>query len=636
MTTSRSRRRQGRHWQPPWRRGPGCHGGSLGEQRRSSAVTVALLGLPNTGKSTLYNRLTGGNAQIANWPGLTVELLRGAMPPDRSGHDYQLVDLPGIHDLSGSSEDEAVVQRFLRHTPPDLLLVVLNASHIASQLRFLLQLRALAIPTVVALNMSDEARRFGITIDAIGLGVALGMPVLAVSARRNQGIHELIDRVHQLGEALGVPHEADLNQALAEIPQEWVDGLLAAHVQLPPRLRNRRTRQVDRLLLHPLVGLVLFLGIVLALFQLLYAVGAPAQQLVGSAIDWIQSALLEPALVALNTPPLLCDFLIDGVWLGVGTVAAFLPIIFLFYLVLAVVEDSGYLPRAAFLMDGFMRWLGLDGRAFVLQVIGFGCNVPSIMGTRVIRDRGMRLLSMLVIPFALCQARLTVFLFMADVFFPRPWWAPGLVVFAFYVLSFVAVVITGLLFKRAYPSQEAFVLELPPYRTPSPSTILRRGWTQMLNFMATTRSFIVLGAAAIWLLTHLPPGAAAGSGATIADGIGGLFQPLLAPIGMNPALTVSLFFGFIAKEILLGAMAVIYKTSEAGLGGVIGGLITPLQALSFMTFVLLYTPCLGTVAAQLQESKSRKFSLLSLGWSLLLAWLLALVVFQGGRLLGFS
>jgi ferrous iron transport protein B len=636
MTTSRSRRRQGRHWQPPWRRGPGCHGGSLGEQRRSSAVTVALLGLPNTGKSTLYNRLTGGNAQIANWPGLTVELLRGAMPPDRSGHDYQLVDLPGIHDLSGSSEDEAVVQRFLRHTPPDLLLVVLNASHIASQLRFLLQLRALAIPTVVALNMSDEARRFGITIDAIGLGVALGMPVLAVSARRNQGIHELIDRVHQLGEALGVPHEADLNQALAEIPQEWVDGLLAAHVQLPPRLRNRRTRQVDRLLLHPLVGLVLFLGIVLALFQLLYAVGAPAQQLVGSAIDWIQSALLEPALVALNTPPLLCDFLIDGVWLGVGTVAAFLPIIFLFYLVLAVVEDSGYLPRAAFLMDGFMRWLGLDGRAFVLQVIGFGCNVPSIMGTRVIRDRGMRLLSMLVIPFALCQARLTVFLFMADVFFPRPWWAPGLVVFAFYVLSFVAVVITGLLFKRAYPSQEAFVLELPPYRTPSPSTILRRGWTQMLNFMATTRSFIVLGAAAIWLLTHLPPGAAAGSGATIADGIGGLFQPLLAPIGMNPALTVSLFFGFIAKEILLGAMAVIYKTSEAGLGGVIGGLITPLQALSFMTFVLLYTPCLGTVAAQLQESKSRKFALLSLGWSLLLAWLLALVVFQGGRLLGFS
>jgi ferrous iron transport protein B len=602
---------------------------------------VALLGMPNTGKSTLYNRLTGGNAQIANWPGLTVELLRGAMPPDRSGHAYQLVDLPGIHDLSGSSEDEAVVQRFLRHTPPDLLLLVLNASQITSQLRLLLQLRALGLPMVVALNMSDEARRFGITIDTGGLGEALGLPVLAVSARRNQGIHPLIDRVHQLGEELGrqgharAHHEPDLAQALAEIPQERVDALLAQHVQLPPRLHNPRTRRADRLLLHPVVGLLLFLAVVLALFQLLYAVGTPAQDLVGAAIDWIQTAILEPGLAAVNAPPFLRDFLIDGVWLGVGTVATFLPIIFLFYVVLAVVEVSGYLPRAAFLMDGFMRWLGLDGRAFVLQVIGFGCNVPSIMGTRVIRDRGMRLLSMLVIPFALCQARLTVFLFMADVFFPRPWWAPGLVVFGFYVLSFVAVVITGLVFKRAYPSQEALVLELPPYRAPSLSTILRRGWTQMLNLMVTTRSFIVLGAAAIWLLTHLPPEAVQGSGVTIADWIGGLFQPLLAPIGMNPGLTVSLFFGFIAKEILLGAMAVIYKTSEADLGGVIGGLITPLQALSFMTFVLLYTPCLGTVAAQLQESKSRPFALLSLGWSLLLAWLLALVVFQGGHLLGF-
>lgn len=532
------------------------------KDRKSGALTVALLGMPNTGKSTLYNRLTGGNAQIANWPGLTV-------------------------------------QRFLRHTPPDLLLVVLNATQISSQLRLLLQLKALAIPTVVALNMSDEARHFGITIDTGGLAESPGLPVLAVSARRNQGMHKLIGRVHQ----------------------PWVEGLLARHVQLPPRLINRRTRLADRVLLDPLLGLLLFLGIVLALFQLLFAVGAPAQDLMGNGIDWIQTAILEPVLAALNAPPFLRDFLVDGVWLGVGTVATFLPIIFLFYLVLAVVEDSGYLPRAAFLMDGFMRWIGLDGRAFVLQVIGFGCNVPSILGTRVIRDRGMRLLSMLVIPFALCQARLTVFLFMAAVFFPKPWWAPGLVVFGFYVLSFVAVVITGLLFKRAYPSQEAFVLELPPYRTPSLSTILRRGWTQTLNFLATTRTFIVLGAAAIWLLTNLPLGAVQGNGASIADGIGRLFQPLLAPIGMNPALTVSLFFGVIAKEILLGAMAVIYKTSETDLAGVIDSLITPLQSLSFMTFVLLYTPCLGTVAAQLQESKSRS---------------LALVVFQGGRLLGFG
>ncbi|MEX1323780.1 MAG: ferrous iron transport protein B [Synechococcaceae cyanobacterium] len=639
-------RRRGERWHRLWTSPPGCHGETFSAEAEAPALTVALVGMPNTGKSTLYNRLTGGHAQIANWPGLTVELLRGPMPADRRGRRYTLVDLPGIHDLSGSSEDEAVVQRFLRHTPPSLLLLVVNASQLANQLRFVLQLRQLGIPMVVALNMSDESKQLGIGIDHQLLSAELGLPLLPISAKRNQGIHELIDAVHQLGERLpcGISPGAQSPLAAGAASRDWsqdaaaddidarAEALAAATVTLPERLINRSTRRADRLLMHPLLGLVAFLAIVLAMFQLLYAVGTPLQDLLGELVDWTQTAVLEPLLAALGAPEFVRGFLIDGVWLGVGTVATFLPIIFLFYVIMAVVEDSGYLPRAAFLMDGFMRWLGLDGRAFVLQVMGFGCNVPSIMGTRVIRDRGMRLLAMLCIPFALCQARLTVFIFMAAVFFPRPWWAPGLVVFGFYVLSFVAAVITGLLFKRAFPSREAFILELPPYRAPSVSTILRRGWTAMLNFLVTTRVFIVVGAAAIWLLTNLPPGAVQGSGSTLADGIGRIFQPILGPIGMNPALTVSLFFGFIAKEILLGAMAVIYATSEGDLGGVIRQTITPLQALSFMTFVLLYTPCLGTVAIQLQESKSRRFTLLSLVWSLALAWMLALMVYQGGRL----
>jgi ferrous iron transport protein B len=411
------------------------------------------------------------------------------------------------------------------------------------------------------------------------------------------------------------------------------ENLVDKCVQQPGQLVHWRTRRLDRWLLHPFAGVLLFLGIVLLLFQSLYALAKPLQDLLGYGLDWLQTVLLEPGLTAIDAPEFLQGFLVDGVWLGVGTVTTFLPVIFLFYLMLAVIEDSGYLPRAAFLMDGFMNWLGLDGRGFVLQIMGFGCNVPSILGTRVIRDPAQRLLTMLVIPFALCQARLTVFVFMAGVFFPRPWWAAGLVVFGFYLMSFVAAIITGLVFKRVFPSREAFVLELPPYRNPSLRTILRRAWSSMINFLATTRLFIVLGAAAIWLLTNLPPGAIQGSGHTIADGIGQFFQPLLAPIGMNPALTVSLFFGFIAKEILLGAMAVIYNSSETTLGASMSAALTPLQSLSFMTFVLIYTPCLGTIAAQLQESKSRGFALLSLGWSLGLAWVMAFIVYQGGRLI---
>jgi ferrous iron transport protein B len=601
----------------------GCHS-CAGEQAAGPATRiVALLGMPNTGKSTLYNRLTGGHAQIANWPGLTVDLLRGSLPPDSHGRTMQLVDLPGIHDLSGSSEDEAIAQRFLRDSPPDLALVVLNASQIASQLRLVFQVARVGVPLVVALNMSDEANRFGIRIDAAALEEELGVPVVAVSARHNQGIAALLERLHAGGALPAAVPPGGLEESL--------DRLVHRCVGLPERLANRSTRRVDRILLHPLVGLVTFLAIVLAMFQFIYSVGTPLQDLLGQGFDWIQTQLLVPGLELVGTPATIHSFLVEGVWLGVTTVASFLPIIFLFYLVMAVVEDSGYLPRAAFLMDGFMHWLGLDGRAFVLQVMGFGCNVPSIMGTRVIRDPAQRLLAMMMIPFALCQARLTVFLFMAGVFFPRPWWAPGLVIFGFYLLSFGAAIITGLIFKHAYASREAFVLELPPYRHPSPRTILRRAWMEMTSFMVTTRVFIVVGAAAIWLLTHLPPGSGHGSGGSLADGIGHLFQPIFGPIGLDPHLTVALFFGFIAKEILLGAMAVLYRTSDGGLGSALQAAITPLQALSFMTFTLLYTPCLATVAAQLKESRSRAFAIRSVLWSLTLAWIVALVVFQTGE-----
>ncbi len=593
------------------------------------ATSVALVGLPNTGKSTLFNRLTGGHAQIANWPGLTVDLQRGSIPAGRDGRPWDLVDLPGIHDFSGGSEDEAIVHRFLSTTPPQLLVVVVNASQIASQLRLVLQIACLGLPMVVALNMSDEAGRFGVAIDASALAKELGWPVVAISARHQQGLAQLLDAMRAALRTSPSPTPLNLEgEALEARRLELVERCVSSSGPA----RNQRTRRLDRVLLHPLVGPLLFLAIVMAMFQAIYALGAPLQELMGWLVDGTATQLITPLLQILGTPDVLRQFLIDGVWMGVGTVFSFLPIIFIFYLVMALVEDSGYLPRAAFLMDGFMHWLGLDGRAFVLQVMGFGCNVPSIMGTRVIRDRSMRLLAIMVIPFALCQARLTVFLFMAGIFFPKPWWAPGLVVFGFYVLSFLAAIITALIFKRAYPSREAFVLELPPYRRPSLRTMLRRAWMEMGQFAFTTRRFIVLGAALVWLLTHLPAAAGQGGSGTAAQWIGHVFQPLLAPIGMNPDLTVTLFFGFIAKEILLGAMAVVYRTSQNDLGNTLHAAISPLQALSFMTFTLLYTPCLSTVAVQIREAKSRMFALRSVLWSLGLAWLMAFLVYQGGRL----
>ncbi len=611
-----------------------CAPEPAGAARASGAATVALLGMPNTGKSTLFNRLTGGRARVANWPGLTVDLLRGDLPTGPGSSPWQLVDLPGIHGLSGDSEDEAIVLRFLAASPPDLVVVVLNATQVDSQLRLLLQVRALGFPTLLALNMSDEARRFGVEIDTARLSERLGLPVLALSAREGEGIEELLGTIPTAARS---PARSPCGEGLLPLGPEGIEELqerlVAECVRLPDGLQEGLTRRIDAVLLHPLVGPLVFLAIALAMFQAIYAVALPLQEGLAFLFDAFRGSVLLPQLTALGAPSLLISFLVDGLWMGITTVAGFLPLIFCFYLMLAVVEDSGYLPRAAFLMDGLMRLLGLDGRTFVLQVMGLGCNVPAILGTRVIRDPGMRLLAMLVIPFSLCQARLTVFVFLAGIFFPHPWWAPGLVVFGYYVLSFVAAILTGLIFQRAFPGREAFVLEFPPYRPPSPSVMLHRAWREMANFMVTTRSFIVAGAALVWCLTNLPPGSGAGITPSFAHWIGAGVQPVLAPIGMTPDLTVSLFFGFIAKEILLGAMAVIHHTSEAGLGPALRSALSPLQALSFMTFTLLYTPCLSTVAAQLKESRNRGFVALSVLWSLALAWGMAFTVYQGGMIL---
>jgi ferrous iron transport protein B len=609
----------------------GCHRPAPAGRLLEGVVRVALLGMPNTGKSTLFNALTGGEAQVANWPGLTVELLRGSLPADASGRPYELIDLPGIHDLLGSSEDEAIVRRFLAETPPDLAVVVLNASRVDSQLRLALEVLATGLPTLIALNMSDEAARFGVLVDQGRLSEELQRPVVAISARRNQGIAALLDRIHQADQIQPAPIRtaptaAELEQRLQELNERCV--------QLPEGLFDRLSHRLDGILLNPAVGLGAFLAVMLAMFQVIYAVGGPIQEAMGAGFDWVQGTLLVPALAAVGLPGFLVGLVSDGLWMGITTVISFMPIIFLFYLMIALIEDSGYLARSAFLMDGVMHWLGMDGRSFVLQIMGFGCNVPAIMGTRVIRDRSQRLLAMLVIPFSLCQARLAVFVFMAGAFFARPWWAPGLVIFGFYVMSFVAAILTALLFRHVYPSREAFVLELPPYRMPSLTTMLRKATREMKNFFVTTRQFIIVGVIAIWLLNNLPIGVDHFSGQSLAGQIGSLCQPLLGPIGMNPQLTISLIFGFIAKEILLGAMAVIYATSQANLGAAMVASITPLQAVSFMMFTLLYTPCLSTVAIQLKESKSQAFTWLSIGWSLGLAWVMAFLVYQGGLRLG--
>jgi ferrous iron transport protein B len=594
---------------------------------------VAVLGMPNTGKSTFFNRLTGATASIGNWPGITVDLM---MAKVKFGDEtVEVIDLPGIYDLRGFSEDERVVRDFLEHTPINLLLLILNTTQIDRQISLALQVKHLGVPAVLLLNMSDEAPEFGVEVEPEKISAHLGMPVMPISAKYGEGYGEayqtIENSIQQQNEQILVGEITEKLIADHQIAQE-MGQLLQDAVHTPPHLRENLTTRLDHILLHPVWGLPIFFTAMYLMFQFIYAVGTPLQELMGSIFDWLQNTVLVPALA--NAPEILRGFLIDGLYTGVSTVAAFIPVIILFFFVMAIIEDSGYLSRSAFLMDALMAKLGLDGRSFVMSLMGFGCNVPAIMGTRVMRSPALRMLSMLVIPFSLCAARLNVFLFMTTALF-SPRHAP-LVLFSLYLLSFVATIVTALLFKHQFPNQEPFVLELPPYRFPTIKQMFVRSWCEVKNFVKWSHRFIIFGVVAIWALNNFPPGVPAASSQTFSGIIGQWTQPFLAPLGINPQLAVALIFGFIAKEIVLGGLAVIYGQNDDGqLAGAITNQIDWVQAYSFMLFTLLYVPCLSTIAVLKTESKSIKFTILVVVWSIALAWVTSFIFYQGARMLGF-
>ena len=592
---------------------------------------VALVGMPNTGKSTFFNRVTGASARVGNWPGITVDLLASRVL--LGGAMVEIVDLPGIYDLHGFSDDEKIVRHFLEQTRVDLVAIILNAAQLDRQLALALQLRELGLPCAVLLNMGDEARQLGIRIDVAAMTGALGLPVALMAAKRGEGHAEVMALLTR-SLATSVPSEPEaLRDRLAADDRIESDAaaVLRATVHIPERLPTHVSDRLDGVLLHPWLGLPIFFAVMLLLFQGVFWLGEPLQDLLEQAFEGLRGVVLEPLLAFL--PALARGFLLDGIYAGVVTVAAFVPLIILFFLFMAVVEDSGYLSRAAFLTDALMARLGLDGRSFVMMLMGFGCNVPAAMGTRIMRSRGLRLLTMLIIPVSLCSARLQVFMFLtAAIFAARV--AP-LVIFTLYVMSFVAALVTAVVFRGRFRNDEPFVLELPPYRLPMLRQIALRAWLEVRHFLRRATKFIVGGVILVWLLTHLPTGAVAGSDATFAGMLGRLFQPVLSPIGIDERLTVALIFGFVAKEVLIGAFAVIFGLEGQALAGELALRMDWVQAYSFMLFTLIYTPCLSTIATLRAEAKSSAFAVLSTTWSVALAWLASFAFYQLARHLGY-
>lgn len=592
---------------------------------------IALLGMPNTGKSTLFNRLSGASARVGNWPGITVDLMSAKILT--GGHIAELIDLPGLYDLHGFSDDEQVVRHFLSNNEVDLVCIVLNSTQIDRQLSLALQIRNLGIPAILLLNMQDEAKRAGITINAEAMSTQINMPTLQLSAKYGEGVPALLQKAAEVIAKNSQKVSAkDVAKRLEDDNQIELEmqTIINDTVQIPTTLNNATTDNIDKVLLHPWFGLPIFFVAIFLLFQFIFTVGAPMQDAMAWLFDQTRTVIVEPLLSA--APIWLSGLLLDGIYNGVSTVAAFVPIIVLFFLVMSMVEDSGYLSRAAFLMDAFMAKLGLDGRGFVMVLMGFGCNVPALMGTRVMRSRGMRLLTMLTIPLSLCSARLQVFIFMIAVLF-KPNQAAW-VMFSLYMMSLITIFITALIFKGRFTSHEPFILELPPYRFPTAHQIWARGWHEVKHFLVRASKFIIFGVVMVWLLTNFPSNVAAASTQTYAGQIGTFFSPILDPIGIDTQLAIALIFGFVAKEIVVGSLAVIYGLQGDALMSQMAQNLDWVQGMSFMLFSLIYTPCLSTIATLKSESKSSGFMWLSIVWSLTLAWVISFVFYQGARMLG--
>jgi ferrous iron transport protein B len=591
-----------------------------------ASARIAFIGQPNTGKSTFFNRVTKAQAGVANWPGLTVDLQRAVV--DLGDEDIEFVDLPGIYDLDGFTEDEAVVQRFLEQNPVNMVVLVLNATQIDRQIRIALQVKALGVPAVVALNMVDEARRYGVQIDAKVLSQRLGMPVHGISAKYGEGVHEAVDGI--VAQVSSHPQAFQV-RAVAECMRNKpvTDALCASTldgaVTMPPLDNMTLTTQIDRVLLHPLLGLPVFFAIMLAVFAFIWFVGIPTADPVAAVTDWLLEHAIQPAITWM--PEMAQGLIVDGIWNGFATLASFVPLVALFMIVMGFLEGSGYLSRAAYLMDALMRRLGLDGRTFVLQIMGFGCNVPAIMGTRVMRSRMARFAAILIIPLSLCSARLQVFIFILAAV--TAGMEGAIILFILYVASFVFAFLiaavgnlTGLLRNR-----EPFVLELPPYRVPTAKQVLLKVWGEMKEFISRLTLFMILGASLMWFLTTYPEGAEGLE--TYAGQIGSFMKPVMEPIGINPFMSVSLLFGFVAKEVQIAGLAVAYGLSDHALQLKLGEILNFGQALSFCLFSLLYTPCLTTLATIWGETKSATFTALTVIVPLIVAYFASLALYQG-------
>lgn len=650
---------------------------------------VVFVGNPNVGKSSMFNALLGARTRTMNAPGTTVSITCGQYhyeKPKTAGNaqNWQFVDTPGTYSLAPMSPDEQVAVNALTGMSgmpvPDLAVVVLDATALSRSLYLLSMVVELGLPTVVALTMNDLAVRNGCGVDAERLSHLLdGMPVVAIDGRTGNGGKALADAIAASFEGTPVPHgltalptataDADMKTAdglsvwaesRADARLDWTAGILRGldmhavdHVTLSDR--------IDRVLLHPVIGVLVFLAVLFVVFQATTTLASPMQDWIDVTFrGWCTDGL--DLLLGLFGPSVsggwLRSLLVDGLLDGVVTVLTFIPVMGIMFLLLSILEDSGYMARAAFVMDRAMRALGLDGRAFLPIIVGFGCNLPALAATRTLSDSRQRVLTGMLVPFAACSARLSVFLVLAHAFFPK---YAGLVVFLMYVASVMVILLVGVLLRHTMfrgLEPEPLMLALPAYQCPRALQLARSVLLRLWGFIRGASVIIISMITALWLLQGIPVTANAGGFAHVDDVhdsaygvLADAVAPVFAPAGFDDwHASAALITGFVAKEVVVGSMSQSYHADEpddaasqqAGEGTLGQKLRASFDqsshghgkaaAIAFLLFTLAYTPCLATVA-EMRRQFGTKVAARSVLLSLAVAYVIAIIAFQTLRLI---
>jgi len=713
----------------------------------SKEFIVALVGNPNSGKTTLFNNLTGANQHVGNYPGVTVEKKEGGLRVGESR--IKLVDLPGTYSLSAHSVEEIITRNFIIQERPDVVVDVVDASNIERNLYLTTQLLELDIPLIIALNMADMAVSRGVTIDHDSLSQLLGVPVVPTVGTKRQGMDSLLESIietaengnrlrpahvrfgrefeaeladltelierdsiatdgykprwiaikllendaevakiisrhgHLKGLVEAVRQSGDRIEALFGEPAStvisdkrygFISGACSEATKLTSAYRHDISDTIDHLLIHPIFGLPIFAVLMWLMFQLTFTLGeAPA--------GWIETGVAAISTVLTNLLPegLLRSLLVDGVVAGVGGVIIFLPNIMFLFLAIAILEDTGYMARAAFVMDRIMHKIGLHGKSFIPMLIGFGCSVPAYMGSRILEDRADRLVTMHVTTFMSCGARLPVYILVCGAFWPSN---AGTVVFSIYALGvIVAVTMVKVLRATRFKGMSApFIMELPPYRVPTLRSLVIHMWERSWMYVRKAGTIILGFSIIMWFLMTFPEkttydrdfstlineAVAAEKGGRItaeqrddmvvqyenaraaenmeysaAGRIGKAVEPVLRPLGFDWRLGVAIIAGFAAKEVVVSTMGNIYGVGDVSeespsLRHLLSAdpAYSKLIAYAFLVFVLLYMPCVAAMAVFLRETRSWKELSFQMSYTLLLAWGMAFAVYQGGRLLG--